>query len=208
MPSKQARFPLRACCMLAFTVLAGALTACGGSSAVSGVAGSTVTPTPSPAPTPAPTPSPTPGAAPKATVLTSGLSSPWGMAFLPDGRMLVTQKAGRMVIVSANGTTISAPFSPALPNLVSSGQGGLLDVALDPDFDLTTNPRIYWTFSESGTGGSGTAVARRWHVGIWLRMRPGMPFKPPKLYTGKCPRWGVMATSVHAWFFAVTKPCL
>ncbi len=160
MLSKQARFPLRACCMLVFTVLAGALTACGGSSAVSGVAGSTVTPTPSPAPTPAPTPSPTPGAAPKATVLTSGLSSPWGMAFLPDGRMLVTQKAGTMVIVSANGTTISAPFSPALPNLVSSGQGGLLDVALDPDFDLTTNPRIYWTFSESGTGGSGTAVAR------------------------------------------------
>ena len=97
------------------------------------------------------------GAAPKTTVLTTALSGPWGMAFLPDGRMLVTQKAGTFVTVSANGATVSAPFSPTLPNLVSAGQGGLLDVVLDPDF--ATNQRIFWTFSESGTGGSGTAVA-------------------------------------------------
>ena len=96
---------------------------------------------------------------PRVAVLTSGLSSPWGMAFLPDGRMLVTQKAGTLVVVSANGTAVSAPFSTTLPKLVSIGQGGLLDVALDPDFDLATNPRIYWAFSESGVGGVGTAVA-------------------------------------------------
>ena len=95
--------------------------------------------------------------APKTTLLNTTLVSPWGMAFLPDGRMLVTQKAGTFVIVSATGATVSAPFSPTLPNLVSAGQGGLLDVALDPDF--VTNQRIFWTFSESGTGGSGTAVA-------------------------------------------------
>jgi len=65
-----------------------------------------------------------------------------------------------MVVVSASGTAVSAAFNPGLPNLVSAGQGGLMDVVLDPDFDLGTNPRIYWTFSESGTGGSGTAVAR------------------------------------------------
>ena len=102
------------------------------------------------------------GAAPKTSLLTSALSAPWGMAFLPDGRMLVTQKAGTFVVVTlngANGASVSAPFSPTLPNLVSTGQGGLLDVVLDPDFNLTSNPRIYWTFSESGTGGAGTAVA-------------------------------------------------
>ncbi len=119
-----------------------------------------VTPAPTPiTPTPAPTPV-SPATPVKATLLSSGLSSPWGMAFLPDGRMLVTQKAGTMVIVSANGATVSASFNPGLPNLVSAGQGGLLDVVLDPDFDLASNPRMYWAFSEAGTGGSGTAVAR------------------------------------------------
>ncbi len=128
--------------------------ACGGGSAASGdltiarvVQASTSTPV-------------SPTAPVKATVLSSGLSSPWGLAFLPDGRMLVTQKAGTMVIVSANGTTVSASFSPGLPNLTSTGQGGLLDVVVDPDFDLATNPRIYWAFSETGAGGAGTAVAR------------------------------------------------
>ncbi len=100
------------------------------------------------------------GAAPKVTILNSTLQSPWGLAFLPDGRMLVTQKAGTLVVVSADGKTVSAAFDTTLPNLVSDGQGGLLDVALDPDFDLATNPRIYWTFSEAGAGGAGTAVAR------------------------------------------------
>ncbi len=146
---------------LAGVALAALLTACGGGSTVTPVA---VTPppvpVPIPTPMPAPAPAPTPGAAAKTTILNSGLSGPWGLAFLPDGRILVTQKAGTMVIVSASGATVSAPFSPTLPNLVSSGQGGLLDVVLDPDFDLTSNPRIYWTFSESGTGGAGTAVAR------------------------------------------------
>jgi aldose sugar dehydrogenase len=69
------------------------------------------------------------------------------------------------VVVSANGTVVSALFSTTLPNLVSASQGGLLDVVLDPDFDLATNPRIYWAFSESGAGGAGTAVARGKLVG-------------------------------------------
>lgn len=129
--------------------------ACGGGSAASGdlnIAGVVQASTSTPA---------SPTAPVKATVLSSGLSSPWGMAFLPDGRMVVTQKAGTMVIVSANGTTESASFSPGLPNLTSTGQGGLLDVVIDPDFNLATNPRIYWAFSETGAGGAGTAVAHR-----------------------------------------------
>lgn len=112
------------------------------------------------APTPSPTPTPPVGAAPKTTLLNRGLSNPWGLAFLPDGRMLITQRGGSFVIASADGRSLSAPISASLPNLTSSGQGGLLDVALDPDFDPGSNPRIYWTFSESGSGGSGTAVAR------------------------------------------------
>ena len=132
--------------------LACLLSACGGGS---DAGAAPVAPPPLPTPTPTP-----PGAAPKTTLLTSSLSSPWGLAFLPDGRMLITQKGGTMVIASAEGRSLSAPFGTGLPNLATSGQGGLLDVALDPDFDLATNPRIYWSFSESGSGGAGTAVAR------------------------------------------------
>lgn len=93
----------------------------------------------------------------RAVVLNRTLSSPWGLAFLPDGRMLVTQKSGSMVIVSADGATVSAALS-GVPPVASAGQGGLLDVAIDPDF--TTDPWVYWSYAESGAGGSGTAVAR------------------------------------------------
>ena len=96
-----------------------------------------------------------------ATNFTAALAEPWGMAFLPDGRILVTQKAGSLVIVSANGQTVGAPIS-GIPAVASAGQGGLLDVALDPDF--ATDPYVYLTFSEPGVGTeaglSGTAVAR------------------------------------------------
>ena len=64
----------------------------------------------------------------RATLLGVSLSSPWGMAFLPDGRMLVTQKAGSMVIVRADGSAVDATVT-GLPTVNSSGQGGLLDVA-------------------------------------------------------------------------------
>jgi aldose sugar dehydrogenase len=92
-----------------------------------------------------------------ASTFTSGLKNPWGMAFLPDGRMLVTQKAGALVIVSADGKTVGAPVG-GVPAVHSAGQGGLLDVALDPDF--ATDPWVYLSYSEPGDGGSGTAVAR------------------------------------------------
>lgn len=102
-------------------------------------------------------PPPEPTVTARAEVLTSALSSPWGFAFLPDGRILVTQKSGSMVIVSADGSTVSGPLS-GMPAVVSAGQGGLLDVVIDPDFE--TDPWVYWSYSEAGSGGSGTAVAR------------------------------------------------
>jgi glucose/arabinose dehydrogenase len=72
--------------------------------------------------------------------------------------MLVTQRSGSFVIVKADGSAIDATLAHPLANLTAAGQGGLLDVALDPEF--ATTQRIFWTFSETGSGGAGTAVAR------------------------------------------------
>lgn len=82
--------------------------------------------------------------------------SPWAMAFLPDGRMLVTEKAGTMHLVAADGTprmTVSG-----IPTVDSAGQGGLMDVVLSPGF--ARDKRVYFSFSESGAGGKGVALAR------------------------------------------------
>jgi glucose/arabinose dehydrogenase len=102
-------------------------------------------------------------------VITSALDTPWGLAFLPDGRYLVTERPGRMRIVAADGT-ISAPLA-GLPAVRAAGQGGLLDVALDPDF--AGDPYVYWSYAEPGTGSeaglSGTAVARGRLVGTALQ---------------------------------------
>ncbi|MGH9309908.1 MAG: PQQ-dependent sugar dehydrogenase [Vicinamibacterales bacterium] len=86
-----------------------------------------------------------------------GLVHPWGMAFLPGGRMLVTEKPGRMRIVGSDGT-LSEPLG-GLPPVDARGQGGLLDVALDPGF--ATNRLIYWSYAEPREGGvNNSAVAR------------------------------------------------
>ena len=85
-----------------------------------------------------------------------GLEHPWGIAFLPDGRMLVTERPGRMRIVARDGK-LSAPLA-GLPAVQARGQGGLLDVAVDPKF--AQNRLIYFSFSEPGGDGAGTSVAR------------------------------------------------
>lgn len=106
---------------------------------------------------------------PTITTLNSSLSSPWGMAVLPSGELLVTQKSGSLLRVSANGAS-TTPISGILP-VNSSGQGGLLGLAIDPDF--ATAPWVYWAYSESGSGAdaalSGTAVARGRLVGNALQ---------------------------------------
>lgn len=85
-----------------------------------------------------------------------GLEVPWGMAFLPDGRMLVSERPGRLRIVHPDGR-LSEPLA-GVPEVHARGQGGLLDVALDPDF--ARNRLVYLSFAEPGPGGAGTAVAR------------------------------------------------
>lgn len=85
--------------------------------------------------------------------LASGLEHPWGLAFLPDGRMLVTERAGRVRVVTTAGQ--KGPALSGLPrNIDVGGQGGLLDVALDPDFQQ--NRRVFFSFSERGEGGDST----------------------------------------------------
>jgi len=89
----------------------------------------------------------------RATVLGAALNSPWGLAFLSDGRMLVSEKSGSMALVSADGASVQARLS-GLPSVDTTGQGGLLDVVVGPD------GLIYFTYAEAGNGGSGTALAR------------------------------------------------
>jgi glucose/arabinose dehydrogenase len=86
----------------------------------------------------------------------SGLEGPWGLTFLPGGRMLVTERVGRLRIVEADGK-LSPPVT-GLPPVDARGQGGLLDISLDPNF--ATNQLIYWSFSEPKEGGNNTAVGR------------------------------------------------
>lgn len=101
-----------------------------------------------------------PAAAPqglRAQPVAHGLVNPWSLAFLPDGRMLVTERPGRMRIVAADGRL--GPPLPGLPTVVAEGQGGLLDVVTDPRF--ASNRLVYWSYSEGAEDGSnGTAVAR------------------------------------------------
>jgi aldose sugar dehydrogenase len=93
----------------------------------------------------------------RATMLAAGLNAPWGLAFLPDGRMLVTEKGGSVALVSATGDTVQTRLTGP-PGVYNNGQGGLLDVALDPDFN---NSRwVFFTFAEAGSNSSGTALAR------------------------------------------------
>jgi glucose/arabinose dehydrogenase len=90
------------------------------------------------------------------TEIASGLDRPWAIAFLPDRRMLVTEKPGRLRIVTAEGAK-SEPVA-GLPPVDARRQGGLLDVEVGPDFRRTG--LIYWTYYEPRQGGNGLAVAR------------------------------------------------
>jgi glucose/arabinose dehydrogenase len=86
-----------------------------------------------------------------------GLDKPWGMAFLPGGKMLVTEKAGRLRVVAADGAL--SPAVTGLPPVDARGQGGLLDVLLDRQF--ASNQLIYWSYSEPAENQmNNTAVAR------------------------------------------------
>jgi len=86
-----------------------------------------------------------------------GLEYPWGLAFLPDGRMLVTERPGRLRIVGKDGKLVPQAVA-GLPQIVVHGQGGLLDVALHPRF--TQNDLVYLSYAARGESGISTEVAR------------------------------------------------
>jgi len=147
--ARQGKSSVAAACRGLALIMAGlAMAACGG--------GDSQAASPAPAPAPAP--------APQLSSLNSSLASPWALALLPDGRMLVTLKAGRLALLGADGKT-QATLSSGLPVVDAGGQGGLLDIVLDPDF--ASMPWVYLSYAEPGSGAqagrSGTAVARgRW----------------------------------------------
>ena len=94
---------------------------------------------------------------PKAQTVASGLQNPWAVAFLPDGRFLVTERPGRLRVVNADGQV--QPAVQGLPEVAAGGQGGLLDVITDSAF--ASNRTIYFCFSEPGKGTTNsTALAR------------------------------------------------
>lgn len=96
------------------------------------------------------------------TTVASGLNSPWAVAFLPDGRYLVSERGGTLRIVDADGT-LGASLA-GVPEVYVNGQGGLLDLVLDPDFQ--SNRTIYFSYASPGDGGAHTAIAR-------ARLEPG-----------------------------------
>jgi len=89
-------------------------------------------------------------------ILTTNLSSPWGITTMPDGRLLITEKGGTMRIATTTGT-LSQPIT-GLPAVNSGGQGGLLGVRLDPSF--SANRMVYWVFSEPTNDGNLTSVGK------------------------------------------------
>jgi glucose/arabinose dehydrogenase len=88
--------------------------------------------------------------------IAKGLSRPWGLQFLPDGRMIVTERPGNIRIVSKDGA-LSPPLEGA-PKVLARGQGGMLDIALDRNF--RTNATLYFCFTDPYEGGGRTALAR------------------------------------------------
>jgi glucose/arabinose dehydrogenase len=123
---------------------------CGGG----GTGGGTPAPTPSQTTTGTPTPGPTTTAVSQRTIATD-FDHPWAMVFLPDGRLLVTEKPGKLQLVTQAGAKTEVGGVPAVSY---SGQIGLLDVALDPAY--ASNGRIWLTYEEPASGGERLAIAR------------------------------------------------
>jgi glucose/arabinose dehydrogenase len=96
-------------------------------------------------------------AVPRVVTLTQGLEQPWGLAFLPDGRLLVTERPGRLRVIGADGKLDPTPVA-GLPRIDARSQGGLLDVALHPEF--AKNGWVYFSYVQKDDNGYGTEVAR------------------------------------------------
>lgn len=88
--------------------------------------------------------------------IVADFDSPWAMTFLPDSRMLITEKSGTLYVVSADGQ--QRKRVDGMPGVSSAGQGGLMDVVLHPGF--AQNRLVYFSYSEAGEGGKGVVLAR------------------------------------------------
>lgn len=117
----------------------------------------------------------------RVVTVAKGLEEPWSLAWLPDGRMLVTEKTGQMRIVAKDGA-VSKPIK-GVPKVATSGQGGLLDVILDPDF--ATSKKIYFSYSERTSDGQGTAVASATLDGLALKDKKVLFRQAPKSSGGR-----------------------
>ena len=116
------------------------------------------------------------------TTVAEGLQNPWGLAFLPNRRALVTERPGRLRVLDLDTGTLSAPVT-GLPTVWAQGQGGLLDVAIDPGY--AHNQRIYLSYAEvDNNGRAGTAVLRARLVGLALQDVQVIFRQEPKLSTG------------------------
>lgn len=115
----------------------------------------------------------------RVVTVTDGLANPWGLTFLPDGKMLVTERIGTMRIVNADGK--KGPALAGLPEIVSRGQGGLLDVVAAPDF--ASSKRIYFSYSEPAADGkaNSTAVAHAVLAGDKLEQVTRIFSQQPKI---------------------------
>lgn len=154
---------MRASLLTASAALAAALVACGPAPAQPGQAGAPVETRTANAPEQKPAfagqtraPGLSSNTVGQYTTLASGLDHPWGIAFLPTGEILVTERAGRLRVLSKDGKL--SPAVAGLPAVFAEGQGGLLGVAIDPDY--ARNGLVYWTFSEAEGGVNGTSAAR------------------------------------------------
>jgi glucose/arabinose dehydrogenase len=111
---------------------------------------------------PPPPPPPPPAPSVQATRLNTAarLTAPWSFVFLPSGRVVVTLKAGQLAVFSADYRSFATGFS-GIPTVNTESQGGLLDIALDPDYGTAGSDWVYFSYSEPATGGFlGTAVNR------------------------------------------------
>ena len=154
---------MRSTLLTASAALAAALAACGPAPAQPGQAGAPVESRAPNSPEQKPAfvgqtraPGLSSGVVGQYQTLASGLYHPWGMAFLPTGEILVTERAGRLRVFGKDGRL--SPAVTGLPAIYAEGQGGLLGVALDPDY--ARNGLVYWSYAEEADGVNGTAVAR------------------------------------------------
>lgn len=149
-------------CVMMASMLALMVAGCGGSDGSGGGAAGTVptgtaspTPTPTSTATPVVTPTPTTTTTTVTTAAVASFDNPWAMVFLPDGRLLVTEKPGRLQLVTQAGVKTAVSGVPAV---TYSGQLGLQEVVLAPDYASTG--RVYLSYAEPATGGQRLAVAR------------------------------------------------